>query len=302
MSKASLAVISIALVACVESPDLGTRQQVVIDGEVTPEGLFPATGALLMGIEVGCTGTLITPRVVLTAAHCVDRTFIGDVTPSFTLDLDANSASTVVAGLSHHQHPAFNISRDFPDGLGKWDDIGIVILTDDVPDAEIAILPTPEEAANLQVGVALDIVGYGVTSTTGPSAGVKHHGSGDLRQLGSHELLISEPGQQQNCSGDSGGPALVDLGDGPRIVGVVSRSPDDDPTCDHGGIDTRVDPYLTWIHTLVDVECGGLAGPCEMEGGGCCSASDEPPVGSAILALVVGLALRRRWPRGDASV
>lgn len=304
MRYGCIAFTALLLSSCIDAPEVGHSERPVINGTPTPAGMFPATGALMAdlggGLEPSCTGTLIAPRAVLTAGHCVDAFFTGGQTPSFTLEADANNApaASIVAGASHHPHPDFDIQADLPDGVTQWNDIAVLLLAADVPGAEIAILPTPEESEALAPGASLDLVGYGLTSADGFAVGVKHHGNGDLRELGTHELLISEPGQQQNCNGDSGGPALVDLGAGPRIIGVVSRSPDQDPTCDHGGIDTRVDAYLEWIHSLVEVECGGLMGPCETEaeGGGCCSTGrgGELPGALVLVGAVAVLLARRR--------
>ncbi len=283
----------------------------VIGGELTPEGLYPATGALITGGQPTCTGTLISPTVVLTAAHCVDPLFIGDEVPGFTLENDANNAtaSQIVSGEDTRQHPDFSLQSDPGPGVGKWFDVGLLILSDPITSVDYAIMPSVEEATDgLASGMDVEIVGYGLTSTTGFDVGVKFHGLADLVEVGSHELFIAEPGQQQNCNGDSGGPAFVDIDGQQRLVGTVSRAPDSDPTCDHGGIDTRVDPYLEWIHSQVDLPCGtGLSDPCEtdpdagsddgpdgggpgadgIEGGGCCSVAGDGPGGSALLGLLV---------------
>lgn len=297
--------LSIMAIGCVADPEVGTSARPVIDGIPTAEGQYPAVGALVVDQQPMCSGTLIAPNAVLTAAHCLDPLFVGDAIPGFTRALDANQVrvTDVVDGLTAIQHPRFELQADMDPSLGRWDDIGVLILAADVLDAEVAVLPTPDEAAALEPGFVLELVGYGLTSNEVFEAGVKHHGSGTLLQVGEHELFISEPGEQQNCNGDSGGPAFASLFGAVRIVGTVSRSPDTNPTCDHGGIDTRVDAYLSWIHSLVEVPCGGLEEPCEActgedcddDGGGCrIGTGNAPGMVILLLALISVLARRRR--------
>ena len=50
-------------------------------------------------------------------------------------------------------------------------------------------------------------------------------------------------------------------GGGRRMVGIVSRSPDDNLVCDHGGIDTRVDYYLDWIDETLSAPDAGVPTP-----------------------------------------
>jgi MYXO-CTERM domain-containing protein len=118
--------------------------------------------------------------------------------------------------------------------------------------------------------------------------------------------------QPQNCYGDSGGPGFASVGGVRRVIGVVSRSFDSGPDCDAGGVDTRVDAYLSWIHAHLpagtEVPCdSGLAEACPApepepdpddpmaeEDGGCCSTGDNG-ASSALLALALcALVLRRR--------
>src|SRR5678810_913006 len=64
----------LALVAgCIEQPATSHISKPVIGGEITPEGEFPGVGALWLSSQGSfeCTGTLIAPDVILTAAHCI---------------------------------------------------------------------------------------------------------------------------------------------------------------------------------------------------------------------------------------
>ena len=259
--------------ACAPSAELASRSDEVINGTITPAGMYPATGALMAsmggaGLSPSCSGTLIAPNAVLTAAHCVDEFFLGSEIPSFTLAYDANSASAgeIVAGVSTHTPIEWDLNAEIGDGIGHWYDIGLVILASNIEGVELEILPTPSEATNLAANQTVELVGYGLTSLSSEDYGVKYHGSATLVTVGDWELLISEPGEQQNCYGDSGGPGFVDHGGGRRLVGVVSRGPDQNTICDHGGIDTRVVGYLSWIHGIAtDIPCGGLLGPCSAQ-------------------------------------
>ena len=290
-------------IACVDGgPDVGVRTDQVIGGTVTADGLFPAVGALLYdlgrGPQTGCTGTLIAPTVVLTAAHCVDPQLGGDALVGFTLSHDTVAATPPMTAVARKvEHAQFDIGANPGAGLSHWFDIGLVFLAAPITDVDPVLLPRPTDAPGLLANADLTIVGYGRTSNQTQDVGVMHDAATKLVSLGDWELQVSMgQGQPQNCHGDSGGPALAEL-DGTRVVGVVSRSFDASSQCLNGGVDTRVDAYLDWIFAQMPpaVPCGsGLAAACSTDEGGCCSTSSSAPAGSLALAGVVLAGLRRR--------
>src|SRR5262245_17778187 len=72
---------------------VGTLQEGVLGGKPTPEGRLPYVGGIFVqGFgpqpETSCTGTLIAPKVVLTAAHCIVPEVLGPEVPGFTFVRD----------------------------------------------------------------------------------------------------------------------------------------------------------------------------------------------------------------------
>ena len=302
----------LALAGCVDADPTRTTDQTVIGGTPTPEGEYPAVGSLWSESFGGssCTGTLIRSDVVLTAAHCIEPAFLNDEIPGFTLANDTLSAPpTVVAGLRYLQHEQFDIDVEPAAGLGQFYDIGLLWLAEPILDVAPMQIASPTEAsAGLVGGLDLELVGYGRTSNETFDTGIKHHAVAELVSFNDSELQISSGGgSPQNCHGDSGGPAIVDFGAGPRVVGVVSRSAAAEPDCDDGGIDTRVDYYLPWIADQVPEAVApdaGVGAPGdEGEPAGCCSTGGGSGGAGALLlgALVLGVLGRRRAPAAGAD-
>ncbi|MEZ4401952.1 MAG: trypsin-like serine protease [Kofleriaceae bacterium] len=284
----------LALGGCVE-PDLGIADQAVIGASPTAAGMYPAVGALYRDGAVTCTGTLIAPDAVLTAAHCLRA---GQPLPGFTFDTDTRGAVTVIPAASAVVHPMWNIDRPIGDGPTQYYDIGVLLLTDQINDVRPMILASAAEGAALVDGKLVTMVGYGQTvDGDAASAGVKSDAQAPIVDTSPSELQVSNPGQPQNCYGDSGGPAVADLGAGARLVGVVSRGATAATTCDQGGVDTRVDYYATWVRQQVGAACiggqrcaGGTIDPgdpgygAEIEGG--CGDAGGGGAGGGVLVLV----------------
>jgi MYXO-CTERM domain-containing protein len=323
--RALLALFLLAPAACLDGDQTSTTDQAVIGGSPTPQGEYPAVGALWSDMFAGasCTGTLIRPDVVLTAAHCVEEAFLGSEIPGFTLANDTlSSPPVVVAGLRYVQHPQFDINVDPGAGVAQFYDIGLLWLAQPITSTDPMLIATPAEAnAGLVDGLDLQLVGYGRTSNETNDFGIKYDAIADLVDFNESELQISPGGgAPQNCHGDSGGPAIVDFGAGQRVIGVVSRSAAAKNDCDDGGIDTRPDYYLQWIEDEINAACEGGACPdagvpdampapdagspdagdpgAEGDDSGCCSTGKGGGEAGALLlgALVLG-SLRRRRPR-----
>lgn len=295
----------VVVVGCTDV-ELGVAESPVIGGQPTIEGKFPGVGALMYSFGgstiAGCTGTLIAPNAVLTAAHCLDPELTGSTTPpGFTLALDTTVGNPVVVpGMAAHKHEMFTLDNIPGDGLGTFYDVGIVILAQPITDVPPLRMPRMADAVEILADLDLEIVGYGKTTVEGDATGIMYDARTKLVSLNDTELQVGMGSPQpQNCNGDSGGPAFATVGGVRRVIGVVSRSYAGFE-CTRGGVDTRVDAYLPWIHSKVPtgIPCSsGMAEPCiddDDEAAGCCSTSTRGLPGSALLVTAVALLLGRR--------
>lgn len=257
----------------------GPQEHGIIDG--TPSGVhdFPATGAILFtstkptGEDMGsmlCSGTLVAPDVVMAAGHCNLALFVGTHRPikyyfSFALNVSDFGRNGVVLPPQTYEvasfvaHPDFNIHR-VELGLGKAHDLALFFLTTPVVGVTPARVIRQEEASAITAGAPVTIVGYGrrseKESPDHADAGVKYQGVTVITAAGPFEMQIS-PGSPapHKCHGDSGGPTYLALRDGTMaMVGITSHA-FDRQDCLHGGVDTRIDPLLTWINTAMNEAC-----------------------------------------------
>ncbi len=193
---------------------------------------LPAVGALFVDGQPWCTGTLITRRTVLTAAHCVV-----DLAPGrmrFRLGANAWEPTKTIEVTRLTPHPAFD-----PDALTS--DIALVTLRSNAPAAGLPPLPHMDES---WLDTPLLFVGYG-TSGRGMGAGEKRAVWIPIAELDATRFAYSVAGKN-TCHGDSGGPAFFHDTDSDTyyIAGITSWG---DAGCKYFGVDTRVDAFWDFV-------------------------------------------------------
>jgi MYXO-CTERM domain-containing protein len=305
------------LVACgapssdVDLAAAGLEQSPIINGEACVED-DPATAVAILVdavIEFGgfgqqptktvvCTGTLIAPDTVLTAAHCLDATALtmgfGTVISesyyiSFEHDLTALAEqqsqqfpADALPAVDWVIHPDFDLqqmSGQNVNGPGNFSDVGLLFLELPVEDIDPEVVITPREADQIEPGTEVYIAGWGQqTQTSGPfdppppgTVGKKVCAETFINEVGPHEMQIGgDADTSRKCHGDSGGPTYLHVDTehvrSRRVVGVTSHAYDASD-CAKGGVDTRVDAWYDWIDDTMKEGCAdGTRKWCEVEG------------------------------------
>jgi hypothetical protein len=174
--------------------------------------LHPEVGALVGHFSSGtfpyCSGTLISPTVFLTAAHCD----LGTTQVFVTFDPEFGSKSKLLSG-TYYADPLYNQTQADPH------DIAVVVLDAPVKGITPARLPAAGSLGALSVGSPFTAVGYGsqeVVNAPGgpynPYLDTREYSVSTLNSINPAWLRLSQnvnTGDGGTCYGDSGGPNFV---------------------------------------------------------------------------------------------
>ena len=218
-----------------DSAQLETKAAPVVGGFPTPTCGWPSV--VFIGGE--CTGTLIHPEVVLTAAHCIE---LYDLDVVLFGESDRAPARSVATSFCT-AHPGF-------DG-GDVDDIGFCLLQEAVDDVPIVWPMAACEMSSLSIDAPVTEVGFGVSTAAEEGAGVKRALPAQVTDItASSQLLISSGTQDGEYYGDSGGPAFIQMADASwRVAAVDCCSPSISEGSNLPRVSTyaAVPPYLSWL-------------------------------------------------------
>jgi hypothetical protein len=234
----------------------GNGRIIGIDSVLAPE--FPDCFSVVVEMNDKhylCTGTLVSPNVIVTAGHCCDGTISGAYNALDTMAPRLAGEYVNVAQVI--RHPRY-------DPRTLRNDIAVLILEKPLT----SVSPRAFAPAGALNGVStVRVVGYGATNADGtkgsgvrrevdvaivnpvgaewPQKAVTYGCDPDLEFVATKDRFGSD-----TCDGDSGGPAYVRVNGQYCLVGATSRPiKDAQIRCGSGGVYERLEKYEEWVKT-----------------------------------------------------
>ena len=221
----------------------------IYGGSKVEIGDWASTVAIVDSSNINCTGTLVHPQLVITAAHCMQGVWSAK-------QLSIYTGEGVEGGRTNGQHKvaSFASSPKYGRKQEGWNDIAYIVLSEPLniseKDLPKILLDQDEMEEIIEVGNEVRLVGYG--GRNGGGYGVKYEVDAEITKFNDSEINIGKNGRD-SCQGDSGGPAYGQLRDGSwRVFGVVSRG----GACGKGGIWGRMSANICWIQEDSGIQLG----------------------------------------------
>ncbi len=250
--------------ACSASP-IGTESAAIVNG--APDTTDTSVVALHIASSNGpqddalCSGTVVSPHVVMTAAHCLSPDVVGPIDHvDIFLGSDpfdpaqANDSTLFITAASTSFDPQFSKADATHD---------IAVIVSPTPLALTPIALNHDGLGTGDIDTPVHVVGFG------ESDGNDANSAGPRRSIDTvifgvddeHIRLVNVI-----CEGDSGGPTIMTKNGNTVVAGVHSFTTT--PNCASDGDDTRVDKYTSFVDDAIDqADPGFLPSGCNQSGG-----------------------------------
>ena len=234
MFRKNLAPLLILLcLACENKHEIHYSKDAIVGGEVIEKLDHPYNAVVkIYSDDFYCSGTLVKPDVVLTAAHCLPESYFdfrqtgpikGVLPPVSTIHYMTQSGVMTVPSKTMVAHEYYHPSV----WEGKEIAYDVALIKLERPIVEIKPLPLLLDEQETLNGEALEHAGFG--QFTG-RVDVFDKSDDALRKMlfsdyRMEDILIKTfDADAGPCIGDSGGPLIVKSVDGVKLVGLLSMS------------------------------------------------------------------------------
>lgn len=178
----------------------------------------------------GCTGTLVHPRIMLSAAHC-------------------STPRKVQFGEAYRKSIVKTVTPEWcaknPKFKSREGDFAFCYLKEAVTDVPIAPIAYGCEVEQVKEGAKIWLVGFGSREDGGSGSKYKVEIPINKVMTDGQEIEVGGDGKA-SCYGDSGGPAFMKMSDGSwRTVGIVSRGTNQ--KCGYPSVLTTAHSAVPWI-------------------------------------------------------
>lgn len=229
--------------ACSEASVVHTRIDPILGGaaDTTSTSVFLLDLRFDTGAAI-CSAVLVSPRVLLTAAHCVDPAFHSATTVTVKATNKPDTMNLMQSDMIDvtmiSRHPGWNPADQQSDF-----DLAVLLLA--LAPAGAAPPPLLRALPANPLSQSLTVIGYGRQALDdAASSGTRRTVTVPLDGVGAATLNYGTNAVAGICAGDSGGPSLL----GGAVAGIHSRS--EGSSCGLG-VDIRVDRQLAFIEAFI---------------------------------------------------
>lgn len=209
----------------------------IVGGQTLPDtSQAPYTVALQTVFgdrQVGaCSGTVVDPVHIVTAAHCVISETGARATPAQVKVVAGTPDVTTPAGRARGQLKDVGVVRTHPRySPGEFfDDAAVLTLTTPLDFSTGAVQPLPmaDVGTTVSPGRAVRITGFGITGPNADDFGTLRAvsvnaviGGQNCANTAPGAFLCTQGTNKGACSGDSGGTATIGSGAARRMIGIT---------------------------------------------------------------------------------